>query len=100
MLLLSACRRLQPFGVRITAMRRSTWRSPAAAPEAADEDGLAAQPQPQQQDQQSRHEQQLQALAEAALADRGCWPGDCARLAGGADIIASECPSASRQAVC
>jgi hypothetical protein len=77
-------------------MRRSPWRSPAAAAEVADGDGLHEQS--QQQGQQSQHEQHLEAAAEAVLADRGCWPGDCARLAGEADIIASECPVVSRQA--
>lgn len=36
------------------------------------------------------HDPELDAAAETALADRGCWPADCARLAGQADIIASE----------
>lgn len=36
------------------------------------------------------HDPELDAAAEAALADKGCWPADCARLAGEADIIARE----------
>lgn len=36
------------------------------------------------------HDPELDAAAEAALADKGCWPADCARLAGQADIIARE----------
>lgn len=36
------------------------------------------------------HDPELDAAAEAALADKGCWPADCSRLAGEADIIARE----------
>ena len=36
------------------------------------------------------HDPELDAAAEAVLADRGCWPADSARLATQADIIAGE----------
>ena len=38
------------------------------------------------------HDPELDAAAESVLEDRGCWPTDCARLAGEADIIACEEP--------
>ena len=37
---------------------------------------------------QQPHDPELDAAAEAALADKGCWPADSARLAGQADIVA------------
>ena len=58
--------RLRAFGVTITALRRQDrWGRP-------DDD-------------------QLTRDAEAALADRGCWPGDTARLAAGADVVVLTC---------
>ncbi|PRW58809.1 kinase [Chlorella sorokiniana] len=85
-----------------------------AAQQAGQQEGQQAQPegqrpgpqQPQQQVAQQAaaqdvqqpavrlhqaHDPELDAAAEAALADKGCWPADCARLAGEADIIALTC---------
>lgn len=66
------------------------------------QNGLQQQQQTGQQQQQQQHngkqwqpQQQrglaLEAAAEAALSDRGCWGADSARLAGEADIIAMTC---------
>lgn len=85
------CRRLKPFGVRATALRRRPWGSSKPAAPLPQQDGEGApwaadgsQQQPAQQQQGS----ELEAAAEAVLADRGCWPQDVARLAAEADIIA------------
>jgi phosphoglycerate dehydrogenase-like enzyme len=59
------CPRLLPFGVRISALRRSPW---GAAP----------------LDPASR-------AAEAALEDRGTWPQDALRLAAEADVVVVTC---------
>jgi len=67
---------------------------------------LAGQPTGQQQAGQQQHHHQLsahhphdpelEAAAEAVLADRGCWLQDSARLAAEADIIAGELAEAGR----
>lgn len=76
--------RLRPFGVRITALRRKPWGSHAR--HAEQQGGGQAPCWPGHQ-----HDWELEAAAEAALADRGCWGQDSARLAAEADIIAVTC---------
>lgn len=86
-------RRLKPFGVRVTALRRQPWparQAPAHAEPAQQQAGNGQQQAAQEAptDQQQKQQHALDAAAEAVLADRGCWPHDSARLAAEADIIA------------
>lgn len=67
--------------MRITALRRKPWGSHAR--HAEQQGGGQAPCWPGHQ-----HDWELEAAAEAALADRGCWGQDSARLAAEADIIA------------
>lgn len=75
--------RLKPFGVRITALRRKPWGSHTRHAEQQDAGQALCRPFPGCQPDPG-----LEAAAEAALADRGCWGQDSARLAAEADIIA------------
>ncbi|KAL4418773.1 hypothetical protein ABPG77_010378 [Micractinium sp. CCAP 211/92] len=78
--------RLKPFGVRITALRRKPWGRQARHAEQQDAGQALCRPFPGCQPDPG-----LEAAAEAALADRGCWGQDSARLAAEADIIAVTC---------
>lgn len=77
--------RLRPFGVRITALRRKPWASHTEQAEQQNGGQQPCWPSPGCQQQS-----ELEAAADAALADRGCWGPDTARLAAEADIVAGE----------
>ncbi|KAL4434238.1 hypothetical protein ABPG75_000679 [Micractinium tetrahymenae] len=78
--------RLKLFGVRITALRRKPWGGHA---QQAQQQG--GQQQPCWPPPSHPHDSELEAAAEAALADRGCWGQDSSRLAAEADVIAVTC---------
>ncbi|PSC74029.1 glyoxylate reductase hydroxypyruvate reductase isoform X2 [Micractinium conductrix] len=85
--------RLKPFGVHILVLRRKPWGHPQGGQAAGQQQ--QQQPLPQQHGQhaaeRAQHDSQLEAAAEAALADRGVWGQDSARLAARADLIALTC---------
>lgn len=92
----AAPRRLRVFGVRVTALRRRPWHGQGSRRQLHQQPGQQQQRQAAAEDAMQPTESQalegfdpsLDAAAEAVLADRGCWPRDCGRLAAEADVIA------------